>query len=618
MRVRLHRAVGPALMMLMVAAVALPARGETPSLVKMKAPSPNRAKADLIAAKGRLDSYLNTGGADYAAAWKKFLSWDSLEAELAKSQPDALALGKVLAAFHFNKPGLELPQFTDVRNALRRYQVLAVATAENVDFRYEYESARARCEDSPTRENMYALGRVIGELEITGQIDSHTATELRRPWSHPNSFIFVSSRVANHFVTRDIKEKEFINATIAGAQTSGWMNADCVLTVESRPNPNEAILELKLSGKTYSPHSVSHRGRVTVVGSNSANLVGRTPVILSFDGLKLGQTTAGANVNVQIRDIQMESQLLERIARRQAEKKLPEAEQAGARETEARVRKKLEDQAKPLIEQANATFEEKVKMPMARLGIMSTPWAGSTDERGVQFCTSEKDPFQLAAPEPPPTWKDGLDFALCIHNSTLENSAETILAGREIHDKQWLDIIEMLTGRAPRAIWVHSRTERWSTVLATERPLEMQFHNGCIRVAFNFDEVSHADERHRVNARVEACFHPVIMPDGLMLHREGNLTIDVSSQNLSADDVEEVRALLQHKFGGILQEDVYFDGLAPPAGGFGSKMRQIKLESFRLEDSWCRIGYKLYDVPAGQVKKTEDRSAKVSAAKKAP
>ena len=78
------------------------------------------ALAGLTAAVKDLDGRLaaaGPGGQD----WKKYVLWDSLQAQLQQPKPDLDVLGKVFQRLAAGHEGLELKWFVGVRKALRQY-----------------------------------------------------------------------------------------------------------------------------------------------------------------------------------------------------------------------------------------------------------------------------------------------------------------------------------------------------------------------------------------------------------------------------------------------------------------------------------------------------------------
>ena len=92
-------------------------------------------KTALEAAVAKLDRYLKSGGAN-GAAWREYLRWKDLEAQLKADKPDVDTLKSVSQRFAADQVGLELPVYADVAAPLERY--LNDLTASKEDLKTQY------------------------------------------------------------------------------------------------------------------------------------------------------------------------------------------------------------------------------------------------------------------------------------------------------------------------------------------------------------------------------------------------------------------------------------------------------------------------------------------------
>jgi hypothetical protein len=179
------------------------------------------------------------------------------------------------------------------------------------------------------------------------------------------------------------------------------------------------------------------------------------------------------------------------------------------------------------------------------------------------------------------------------HESMPENLVESLLGGREIRDEQFLSLMELLTGEAPRPLWVHDRAIRWSVVFSPERPLRLVFQNNRVQFALAVSETVRAKERLAVPAVASATFVVIPTPDGPVFQRQGDLTVELGEHRLSTAQADELSRFLAHKFGALLPAELQFDGLAAPAGGFGDRIRQLQTYQVRFREGWAMVSYKL-------------------------
>ena len=73
-------------------------------------------REQLSAALDELDGLLQRSGEDREEGWKKYLRWDAVQSQLEADKPDLRKLQPALAQFYRNHNGLEMGQFTGVRD----------------------------------------------------------------------------------------------------------------------------------------------------------------------------------------------------------------------------------------------------------------------------------------------------------------------------------------------------------------------------------------------------------------------------------------------------------------------------------------------------------------------
>ena len=72
--------------------------------------------------------------------------------------------------------------------------------------------------------------------------------------------------------------------------------------------------------------------------------------------------------------------------------------------------------------------------------------------------------------------------------------------------------------------------------------------------------------------------------------RIGDVAVGLPSQPANK---KEIVSFLTKKFSAFYQKDLYFDGMVPPVGGSGGKLRQLQLTRFSTDAGWLLLGYSL-------------------------
>src|SRR5262249_45454457 len=149
-----------------------------------------QAQANLRAATSRLGQFLDSQG-HKGRDWRRYLRWERLAALSAAKQANDKEIREELARFEADEDGLEMPQYTAVRDALRNYLYLSQArNLSNVA-----KSLMQRVEPLPQEPRLQALlkdygpeSRHLGAVKIgayVGELERyHQAPTLVRAVRH--------------------------------------------------------------------------------------------------------------------------------------------------------------------------------------------------------------------------------------------------------------------------------------------------------------------------------------------------------------------------------------------------------------------------------------------------
>src|SRR5205085_11070109 len=104
---------------------------------------------------------------------------------------------------------------------------------------------------------------------------------------------------------------------------------------------------------------------------------------------------------------------------------------------------------------------------------------------------------------------------------------EAALGGRSLEDQTWLEMMHLILGSPPRALWVHDRAERWSVRFAKQQPIVIRFDNDRLELSLNVIEIKRGSKTYRQPTQIEAKFDLKITREGPTLFRDGNLALRV-------------------------------------------------------------------------------------------
>ena len=403
----------------------------------------------------------------------------------------------------------------------------------------------------------------------------------------------ISDRFVNHILNRGINQWQVIQEFMLGTRTSGTASTRGRVTAQLIPSAEQAVLEIRLIGTTRCDDNVGERRAVTIYTATGAQIDARKRIVIDGSGVHALPSVANCSAQVQINDIAAQRRIVERLAWRRANRMHGQIEEAAAASVRTRTERQLDQEMADMLAQANKVVREDLNAPVLK-----------HEEFPCRLMFNGTTQFLQATIVPAPASKDfpairalelspRHDVAFGIHESCLNRICEFVLGEKELHDTAFLNMMEFLTGNSPRPLWVHDRTDRWSVIVAKQNPLTTTFANDRLTITIRIASCSRGEERLIRPLAVVATFHSEITPDGPHFIREGKVAVHFSDTDAATSQEEDFRQFIQHKFSGLFQPEIYFDGLAPPVGGSLSKLRQLELRELSFRDGWAVIAYQL-------------------------
>jgi hypothetical protein len=378
---------------------------------------------------------------------------------------------------------------------------------------------------------------------------------------------------------------------ILGTYTQGPAFTSGHVSFAVVPDGNSGALEVRLQGLTQCPANVAQRRQVRVHTTSTTSIAATKRVDLSETGLALAPAIAWCSTSAQIQAVQAGSRLVERIAMRRASKMLPDAEAAASRKAEAHSSAKLDERADAGLGGINDMYRGQILAPLLRQDACPQLkfW---TDTQHLRLAISQHNHRQLAPAGSVPQFSDSHDLALAAHESMIENFSQSMLGGLTVRDQAWHDMLNLFTGTAPRALWVHDRAVRWSVTFDDERPLAADFSEGRMGLTLRLANVRRGDEELSVPVEIEARLIPLKAREGPAVARDGDVEIRFL-ESLPEEEAALWRTFLARKFQAVFPPEIHFDGLVPPAGGTLGRLRHLHLVEFDCQDGWARLCYEL-------------------------
>ena len=202
---------------------------------------------------------------------KEQLQWSLLEEELVKDIPNPARMQASLNGFYGAEVvGLERPEFTNVRTALRAY-MNAVYFKHNKNSQAMYESqieklvtALEDYTDHANNETAWQVGRLIGWLDRAGQA-SAVQQQIRYHFYQPNIYLHVSQNLISAGELMEVDETEQMTLNVKGIAVKGEARLRGQISFQIAESQEKATLRVILDGTALS------RNVAQKIGSDSGD-----------------------------------------------------------------------------------------------------------------------------------------------------------------------------------------------------------------------------------------------------------------------------------------------------------------------------------------------------------
>lgn len=553
------------------------------------------AKAKLQSALGELEALLKRSGEETELGWKEYLNWPALSEAAVAEQPDLKVLRSVYSSLRAKHEGLEMRQFTSVRDALWNYLNLQYySTLPDQAKVYNglldtVEKILATPDWDKNQELFANLGLNLGVLETAGQAKELIA-KVRSKYSQPNLLV----RVTGDFIARNTKQAvddtTDINEEILGTHQTG--TAHTVGTVWLRPvaNSKKAQLRAEMSAVTSSVSvgrkDVGPLGQIVINSQGETTVAATKEVMIDDLGLAAWDAVACCDTNTTICGI-CAPRLVARIASRMIYAQKGEAEAVASQRAARKIEARFDERVAESLGEANKNFTNEFRKPLIRLDALPHAMNFSTTDDALWLNVIQSNGHQLAlggaAPELP-----NADVAMVAHESALSNLAEAVLAGKTINDEQVAELVESTTGDLPQELQIN-REDPWKITFASTRPLLVSFKDDLIslRLRGSRFEGSSGSVKNLIEIVIDIKIEKT--EKGVRISKVKDVEINFPGFETLDTNQLAVQSFLKKKLTGLLPEPKETEGLKFP-GRFEDK-KPLHLTTLSIQQGWVHLGW---------------------------
>ena len=248
---------------------------------------------------------------------------------------------------------------------------------------------------------------------------------------YPNAIVQISGRLLTNLLQRDIERNTDIRDNVLGTSVRGNSITRLHVVPQLVPDGNRGVVQFHFTGTTVSPRMVGRNGPATSLSSSYSSVDASKTAILTQQGIQLQPTVASCQTQLSIDGISARLRIVQRIARRQANRTHGASQAITAEHTRLRVQQEIDLEASKLLAQANDRLNNMIGSPWLERETLPKLCRFSTTSRYLRVELGECGHSYIPAPKDAPKIDDQHDFALIVHQSAAKGVYE-IVFGRQI------------------------------------------------------------------------------------------------------------------------------------------------------------------------------------------
>lgn len=489
----------------------------------------------LASAQGVEDYFRPITSQSNLEQWIRYLRIDPLREALGSGAEDDIVLERAQATrgrMIGNVNGLELPallrlrddvdrlitalRFKDTERSIKTIDQQLIALDERL----------ADLQPIPTADetaSLAALAKLIDESNQAPQVIG----AMRSVFASPNVVVSVGSPFVQRAANQWIDRNRPINDCILGTRVIGQGNLRGSLTARTLSSVGTASVELVLSG-TFHSQSIGYNGPVTLNTIGDGEIMSTRTLFISESGISLAPTTTTGNLRTRITSINHPLKIVRKIAKKRAAQQKPQADAIANSRFRNQVGSEFDAQVTQAVAGAPTGKRDEAlceaRTTLARLYLPEPSRAVGSSEKAIYVEAFQTANDQFAAINPaPPLAANSFDFAVQVHESTVDNVASRVLAGRTMTRAQ-LDRLIANVGGAPQA---DASQEDFEIDFARLRPIIFEARDQMVRIGLRGTRFKQGDRDLTRPIEITATYLPVKNADGTsFLLRQGEVGVD--------------------------------------------------------------------------------------------
>ena len=549
----------------------------------------------LDASLANLTAFLNAGEVEFD--WKEQLQWSLLQEELAKETPNPARMQASLNGFYGAEViGLESPEFTNVRTALRAF-MNAVFFKNNPNSKAMYEAqignlitALENYTDHANNDTAWQVGRIIGWLDRAGQA-SEIQQQIRYHFYQPNIYVHVSQNLISAGELMEVDETEQLKMTVKGLDVVGEARLRGQISFQIAESQEKATLRVILDGTAIS-RNVAEKSGVTVVTRGKTTLQATKLVAFDGDGFTTEPAQAEATTKLELDSIEGPSSTHESIAKTKFIKMRSQNEKDASAVAVESVTTKMDSQVLELLANVIDGYQDKVRNPLIRRGGFPVNVNSTSTQDYIRLNMLQTGRYQLASPTEPPALNKGTDVALRLHESFIRNFTEVVLGGVELTDEKLVEHMTDLGAEVPEELKTGKGKKLWAITFSSTQPISVSFRDNQLEIAIQGKQFRDGAKVINDRIRIAATYNVLKTDEGMQLVREGDVDVRFMGKTSLTVGQVAMKTVMSKKFNAFFKDDIVGKGGIALPGNWASAGNLI-LQQIVSDNGWLMLSYNL-------------------------
>ena len=503
------------------------------------------AKTALQEATGELDRQLKLIGTEQESRWKKYLRWDDLQEQIKSEKPSRSELSKIAQKYRMNHPGLEMPVFTNVRDAILDFANRSYFSNEAIAKRiYDgrlrlIKSGLEKLKAGHDDRTVGLLGEAVSDLANSGNCPTLVA-RIRSAFAKPNFHFQVSERLAQRLLKEmdPMVDSRPVNEEILGVLQRGTAHTTSRFGVDFLPSSQTGKFKLRITGNTLSDQvgtkGLGLLGNVYICSEGNTCLIAEA--IIEFDGRRISfsDLAAGAQTSTHIKGVNTPP-LLRGPVLKQIDRKKSEGEAEAAARARSKFVRQVQKELHGKLAETNQKLRTGVRSTIRRLDFEPKRLEVSTVDDAFRVLAIVGNGNHLTSLIGPDSSVEG-DIVSQLHESSINNGLQHLLGGRTVGMDEMRKLITSFGVELPPA----PEDEQPLTITFPRvRPIQVSFDNQTITTVVSANQIESGRTVVKDDLTITIKYNISAKPDALTVAMVDDVRIDFEGAYTNAKSIIE-------------------------------------------------------------------------------